>query len=132
LTINNAALEHTGLYTCEATNICGKTKSLPAQVNVEKAGGVTSVTDNNQFNIEVTPNPVNNELNLKFELDREGSIEISILDLTGRTVHNLSALGVAGLNNVSFNLANNIANGNYFVRIQQGNHSSIKQIVIAR
>lgn len=130
--IEEAALENSGFYTCEATNICGKTKSTPAQVVVEKAGGVTSVTDNDAFNMQVTPNPVKNDINLMFELETEGTIEISILDVTGRTIHSFNAQGVSGLNNVSFDITNKVVNGTYFVKIQNGNKSSIKQIVIAK
>ena len=132
LIITNAALEHTGRYECEATNICGKTKSLPAQVSVEKAGGVTSITENNPFNIQVTPNPVNSVLNLTFQLDSDGTVEISILDLTGRNVNNFTTNGVVGLNYVSLNLTNNIANGTYFVKVQQNSKTSISQIVVVR
>lgn len=130
--VNNAALEHSGFYTCEATNVCGKTKSTPAQVVVEKSGGISSVTDNNPFNIQVTPNPVRNDINIAFELETEGNLEIAILDLTGRSIYNFSTQGVAGLNNISFDITNKVANGTYFVKIQNGNISSIKQIVIAR
>ncbi len=130
--IQEAALENSGFYTCEATNVCGKTKSSPAQVVVEKAGGVTSVTDNDVFNMQVTPNPVKSDINIAFELDAEGAIEISILDVTGRTIHTFNAQGVSGLNNVSLDITNKVANGTYFVKIQNGNKSSIKQIVIAK
>lgn len=130
--INNAALEHSGFYTCEATNICGKTKSTPAQVVVEKAGGISSVTENNPFNLQVTPNPVKNDINLAFEMETEGTLEIAILDVTGRTIYTFNTQGVVGLNNVSFDITNKVANGTYFVKIQNGNKSSIKQIVIAR
>lgn len=130
--IEEATLENTGFYTCEATNICGKTKSTPAQVIVEKSGGVTTVTDNNSFNIQVTPNPVKNDLNIAFELESEGTIEIALLDVTGRTIHTITTQGVNGLNNVSLDITNKVANGTYFVKIQNGNKSSIKQIVIAK
>lgn len=130
--IDEAALANSGFYACEATNICGKTKSTSAQVIVEKSGGVTSVTDNNAFNIQVTPNPVKSDLNIAFELESDGTIEIAILDLTGRTIHTITTQGVNGLNNVSFDITNKVANGTYFVKIQNGSKSSIKQIVITK
>lgn len=132
LTIQSAELGHSGFYFCEASNICGKTKSAIAQVIVQKTGGVTSVTENDAFAMTITPNPANSFINLTLTIENDGQLEISILDVIGRTVYTTNKHATIGTNNISLDLSTIVANGTYFVKVTNGNQSSIKQIVITR
>lgn len=130
--VQSAELGMTGFYFCEATNICGKTKSTIAQIIVEKAGGVTSVTETNPFNLQITPNPVKHDIFLSFESENESKMDISILDMTGRIVYSVSVSATTGLNNFTLDITNKVSNGTYFVKVNNGNQSSIKQVVIIK
>lgn len=130
--VASAELGMTGFYYCEATNKCGTTKSTVAQIIVEKAGGVASVTDSNPFNLQITPNPAKHDIILSFESENDTKLEISILDMTGRVVYSVTANAVTGLNNVTIDITNKVSNGTYFVKINNGTKSSVKQVVIVK
>lgn len=130
--VESAELGMTGFYFCEATNICGKTKSTIAQIIVEKAGGVTSVGEDNPFNLQITPNPAKHDIILSFESESDNKVDISILDMTGRIVYSTTINANSGLNNLTIDITNKFANGTYFVKVNNGNQSSIKQVVIIK
>lgn len=130
--VPNAELGMTGFYYCEAKNVCGYTKSTIVQVIVQKAGGVTNITEFNPFNLQITPNPVKNDILLSFETENEGKVDISILDLTGRVIYSMSVKSNNGLNSLSIDITNKVSNGAYFVKVNNGTQISIKQIIVTR
>jgi len=130
--VESVELGMTGIYYCEAKNVCGTTKSNVAQIIVEKAGGVTNITELNPFNLQITPNPAQNEIYVTFESEFANRVDISILDLTGRVIYSINSPTVIGLNNIRLDITDKIANGTYFVKVNNGSKSSIHQLIITK
>ena len=70
-------------------------------------------------NYVVFPNPATEELGLRLEAADARSLEVSILDATGRTVEALSNWSVAGTTQRGWNISA-LARGAYQVRIAEG------------
>ncbi|MCF8459887.1 MAG: carboxypeptidase regulatory-like domain-containing protein [Flavobacteriales bacterium] len=79
---------------------------------------------------DVYPNPVGNDASIRFNLENEVMVDISILDLTGRMIstHTISVAG--GDNTVSVN-ASQLKDGYYFLNIQDvdGNFSVTRKFM---
>lgn len=131
-TITSAVLDDNGFYNCNVTNVCGSSLSNTALVTVEKAGGISSVTDKNPINFTVSPNPVVENINVSFEMEMITDATISIVDIIGNVVAEQTIATTMGLNSTTINLTNTIANGTYFVQIVYGNTRVAQQIVIAK
>ncbi|MDC0303865.1 carboxypeptidase regulatory-like domain-containing protein [Flavobacteriales bacterium] len=67
---------------------------------------------------DVYPNPVVNEASVTFNLDAEVTINVSVLDLTGRMV-STETMNVSGGENRINVSADNLKNGYYFLNIQE-------------
>jgi len=76
-------------------------------------------------NIKVFPNPASEQLNIHFNEYQNNVIEMSIIDMTGRTV-------LAGklLNQENTIQLTNFSRGTYFLRLQTGSESSIQKFVV--
>jgi len=71
-------------------------------------------------NINVYPNPMNNNGTIAFELNRKEDVYIEIYSITGRLVKRVTQTGlVAGQHNVQFGV-NELSNGTYIVRLKAG------------
>jgi len=68
------------------------------------------------------PNPVADELNLKYELETASSVKISIYDLSGKLIRTLAATAPqgAGTHEIKTDLSD-LPAGRYFVSLQAGN-----------
>lgn len=69
---------------------------------------------------EVYPNPVINDASIRFSLDAEVQINVSIVDLTGRTISTEAKNVAGGKNSISLS-AENLKDGYYFLHIQDVN-----------
>lgn len=69
------------------------------------------------------PNPVKNELNLRYELETTASVKISLYDLSGKLIRTLAATAPQGrgTHEIKTNLGD-LPAGKYFVSLQAGNH----------
>lgn len=82
-------------------------------------------------NVKVFPNPVSNQINLSYTLNKEYMVTIKILDVLGNEVTTLLSQKVgAGDQTNSFSLGSKINSGLYFVRVVAGSESVIKRISI--
>jgi len=82
-------------------------------------------------NVKVFPNPVSNQINLSYTLNKEYMVTIKVLDVLGNEVITLLSQKVgAGDQTNSFNLGSKINSGLYFVRVAAGSESVIKRISI--
>lgn len=78
------------------------------------------------------PNPFNPETTIKYQLPKSAFVSIKLYDITGREVSTLvNEQHQAGYYDYSFN-ASHLASGVYFYRIQAGEFSDIKRMVLVK
>ncbi|HNZ42196.1 MAG TPA: T9SS type A sorting domain-containing protein [Bacteroidales bacterium] len=90
------------------------------QWNAEIHGPVTTgiSPNSNQADFKVFPNPVIETFNIEFTLNEKTDLEISVVDVNGKTVKELyKGRALKGVNAFSFNKAN-LAGGTYFLVIK--------------
>jgi hypothetical protein len=92
----------------------------------------TSVDDElwvNHLGLEMYPNPVDRELNIKYYLENQGDVDLMLLDGAGRIVKSESYSDqYSGANQVQLDLGD-LPKGLYFLRIQSGDHLRIEKII---
>ncbi|MFT6028100.1 MAG: hypothetical protein ACI8P5_002382, partial [Bacteroidia bacterium] len=66
---------------------------------------------------EVYPNPVANQASIKLNLDAALMINVSVVDLTGRTISSQTISAAGGENTINVS-ADELKNGYYFLNIQ--------------
>ena len=82
-------------------------------------------------NVQVFPNPVVDQINLKYELSRSSNVSIKILDVLGNDVLTLFSQRVEpGEVSYNYSLSNKLTRGFYFVRVVAGPESVIKRISV--
>ena len=83
-------------------------------------------------NVQVYPNPVTDQINLKYDLSRYSSVTIKIIDVLGNDIVTpFSQRGVEpGEKSFSYALNGKLTRGFYFVRIIAGTESVIKRISV--
>lgn len=77
------------------------------------------------------PNPFNARTNISFSIDRESDVSIEIYNIAGQRVADLSDHFKAGENLVSWD-ASGVATGIYFYRIEFGNASETRKMVLLK
>lgn len=100
---------------------------------------VTGVEDLNQIHSPVTfkleqnyPNPFNPETTIRFSMNEKGFTKLDVYNLLGQHLVNLLNGEVsAGEHKITFNAAN-LPSGIYFYKLQQGNHSDIKKMLLLK
>ena len=76
------------------------------------------------------PNPFRNETTIQYTLPQAGQVNLSLFDISGRTVRVLvNGAKEAGTHAVSFNTGT-LTNGIYFYRIQVGDFTDVKKLTI--
>lgn len=82
-------------------------------------------------NVEVYPNPVTDQINLKYEVSRNSNVTIKMVDVLGNDVITLFSRRVdPGEQTFSYSLSNKLNRGFYFIRFIAGTESVIKRISI--
>lgn len=113
------------------------------QVVVEDASGCSVTIDvvvdpystsNEEANIldnsvEIFPNPSNGEFNVKLNLPYNGTVQIELIDITGKVVVNKSVKLIGTLINKPIDMSYHAA-GNYMLKITAGNERYVKKVVI--
>ena len=106
--------------------IFGNTSTVPAPA---KIGAINE--DKVLTNVKVFPNPVSDQLNLSYSVNKDSNINIKIMDVLGNEILTLLSEHIsAGEQTNSFNIASKLSSGFYFVRIVAGSESVIKRISI--
>jgi len=77
----------------------------------------------------VYPNPVENELNVRFSLKNAENAQIAVQDLSGKIVQLTSVQGAEGANLVMMNTST-LATGLYFLKIQVGAIQKTIQFIV--
>lgn len=86
---------------------------------------------NDNFILEMYPNPFNEQLSISYKLNNQGKINLDIYDITGKIVTTLvNENQNAGDYKYVFNaVRNNLAEGTYIVKLQVDNTVFIKKIL---
>jgi hypothetical protein len=80
--------------------------------------------------LRIFPNPCSGLLNIEYSMQETGEAEISIYDVTGRVVREIvNEHFSTGYHNRTFD-ARGLPPGVYFVRLDAGNHSEIKKVIL--
>lgn len=77
---------------------------------------------------EIAPNPASNNINLFLNKTTNSNTTISILNTLGEKVYQIQTNLNAGANNVSLNI-NNLANGVYFIQLNDGIYQQTKKLI---
>ncbi|MFA5011455.1 MAG: T9SS type A sorting domain-containing protein [Ignavibacteria bacterium] len=78
------------------------------------------------------PNPFNPNTKINFALPKQGFVSLKIYDITGREIKTLvNEVKQAGYYTVDFN-GSNLSSGVYFYKIQSGDFSSVKRMVLVK
>ncbi|MGN6180491.1 MAG: T9SS type A sorting domain-containing protein [Mucilaginibacter sp.] len=81
--------------------------------------------------VDVFPNPANDQLNFKFTLSHNSNVTIKIMDVLGNAVLNVvQERFETGEQKYTISIANKLNRGFYFARINAGTESVIKRISI--
>lgn len=102
----------------------------PAALSTVKVN-VTHTDDKLLNNVQVYPNPITDQINLKYVLSRNATVTIKVMDVLGNDVITLLSQRVnSGEQSYTYPLNNQLARGFYFVRIVAGTESVIKRISV--
>ena len=116
-----------------------KKNSLPFALPPIKAGTISSVKvnfaprpeDKLLYGVEVYPNPVTDQINLKYAITRNSSVSIKMTDILGNSVFAVTYSGVEpGSHSFPYAVNNKLNKGFYFIRVIAGTESVIKRISI--
>jgi hypothetical protein len=80
------------------------------------ATGIKNEHELKNFNLNVYPTPVKNEMTVTFSLEKEGVVEIRISNSLGSEVHSEKRKCISGPNQCVISV-NNLKSGNYFIQI---------------
>lgn len=82
-------------------------------------------------NVQVFPNPITDQINLRYYVAKPSNVSIKIMDVLGNEVITLFSQKVdPGEQKFTFNLNNKLSSGFYFVRMIVGNEQVMKRISI--
>ena len=102
----------------------------PAVISTQKVN-VYKADDKLLNNVQVYPNPVTDQINLKYELSRNSNVTIKIVDVLGNDVSTIFNQRLdPGEKTFTYELNNKLNRGFYFVRIYAGTESVIKRISV--
>ena len=102
----------------------------PAVISTTKVF-VARPDDKLLVNVQVYPNPVTDQINLKYELSRSASVTIKIVDVLGSDIITLySQREEAGEKTFNYSLNSKLTRGFYFIRVVAGTESVIKRISV--
>lgn len=82
-------------------------------------------------NVKVYPNPVADQLNLSYYVNKDSNVTIKIMDVLGNEIATLLSQRMpAGEQTNSFQIASRLNSGYYFIRLIVGNETVVKRISI--
>ena len=81
--------------------------------------------------VQVYPNPVTDQINVKYVLSRNALVTIKIMDVLGNDVMTLVSQRIGqGEQSFTYPIANKLSRGFYFLRVVAGTESVIKRISV--
>jgi len=81
--------------------------------------------------VQVYPNPVTDQINLRYDLSRNTNVTIKIVDMLGNDVATIFSQRVeSGDQKFTYIINNKLSRGFYFLRIIAGTESTIKRLSV--
>ena len=81
---------------------------------------------------DIRQNPIRNDFELKYSLDREGEVSLTVYDITGSAVKTLVKSGMnPGIYSAKVNVSD-IASGTYFAVLKQGEREARRKLLIIK
>jgi hypothetical protein len=81
--------------------------------------------------VQLYPNPVTDQINLKYTLSRNTNVTIKIMDVLGNDITTMFSSRVdSGDHSINYPINNKLTSGFYFVRVVAGTESVIKRISV--
>ncbi len=96
-------------------------------------GKIPKPRDNDKIlnNVKVYPNPVADQLNLSYYINKDSKVTIKIMDVLGNEITTLFTERLsAGDQANSFNIASRLNSGFYFIRVSVGSEIITKRISV--
>jgi hypothetical protein len=89
-------------------------------------------TDDKLLNdVQVYPNPVTDQINVKYVLSRNAIVTVKIMDVLGNNVLTLLSQRIgSGEQSFTYPITNKLSRGFYFIRVVAGTESVIKRISV--
>ena len=102
----------------------------PAYISTTKIL-VSKPDDKLLSNVQVFPNPVTDQINLKYDLSRASNVTIKIMDVLGNDIFTPFSQRVEpGEKTFNYSINNKLTRGFYFIRLVAGTESVIKRISV--
>ncbi len=102
----------------------------PAVVSAQKFS-VSKPDDKLLNDVQVFPNPITDQINIKYNLSRNAIVTVKVMDVLGNDVITLISQRItSGEQNYTYLLNNKLQRGFYFIRVMAGNESVIKRISV--
>jgi hypothetical protein len=111
--VNGITYTISGIY-IDSTSLCNKDTLVLTIIPLS----ISNVSSINEFSC--SPNPLEDILNLKFISNQVGSLELKLIDLTGRIVMSKTLRTISGLNKFDIDLIR-IMNGIYTLQLVENN-----------
>jgi hypothetical protein len=85
-----------------------------------------------KFSLQIYPNPINKQCNIKYNLPREIKVNISMFDVTGRLIKEIiNEKQNVGIYNKTFDMTD-LPQGVYFIRLKTEKQSDTKKIILIK
>lgn len=107
--------------------------TLPSLKPINVPASKQPAPDDKQLlsNVVVFPNPVTDQINVKYTISRNSQVNIKIMDVLGNEVLTLLSRRIEpGEQKFTYSLENKLNTGFYFVRVVVGTESQIRRISI--
>ena len=102
----------------------------PAATSSQKLS-VVKPDDKLLEDVQVFPNPVTDQVNIKYQLSRNAIVTVKVMDVLGNDLITLVSQRVeSGEQTFSYPLANKLHQGFYFIRVVAGTESVIKRFSV--
>lgn len=111
-----------------AASKCLDRSENPLVVNRVKTTGIATFKNTNQ-SVDAYPNPAVNQVNITFKSETQGSAQVRITDLTGRTVKANQVKVNQGRNRLSVDLRPDMQ-GLYLITIEQADQSYQQKLLV--
>ena len=116
-------------YRIMAYYLMGKSEQYSDTVEVQTISTDISENNNEIVLLSIYPNPVNSHTTIEFYLESATSVQLAIVDITGRIVYEAEDSDTqSGKNQISFQ-ARNLPAGLYLCRLRVGTEMIIKKII---
>ena len=127
-----APIKGTGDVTFYGAGALAFIQTVVSSIVIHENTGVGIENVKNEIEtVNVYPNPVFENLNISYSLNKESNILIQMFDMNGKLVNTLvNEYLISGKYTKVFTIDNRLEKGIYFVRINKENTSLIKKIIV--